>query len=79
VDGFDQDEGTGQGEEGGEVSRRLLTAQRDALEAFDLANRLFDAGAAFVEHLRKEGRFFESILSIWNCRANASFTRRLPV
>ena len=26
VDGFDQDEGAGQSEEGGEVSRRLLTA-----------------------------------------------------
>ena len=49
VDGFDQDEGGGECDEGTEVSGRLFAAQGDALEAFELADSLFGAGAGSVE------------------------------
>ena len=44
VDGFDQDERAGEGNEGSEVLGGLLAAQGDAFEAFELADGLFDAG-----------------------------------
>jgi hypothetical protein len=46
VDGFDQDERAGEGDEGGVVFCGLLAAERDALEALELADGLLDAGAA---------------------------------
>jgi hypothetical protein len=45
VDGFDQDKEAGKREEGGEVLGRLLAAQGDALEPFDLADTLLGATA----------------------------------
>ena len=44
-------------DEGEEVSLCLLAAEGDALEALELADRLFDAGAASVEGLGEEVGF----------------------
>ncbi len=43
VDGFDQDEGSGECDEGAEVCGGLFAAQGDAFEAFDL-NGMTDNG-----------------------------------
>lgn len=56
MDGFDQAEASGEGDEGEEVRLRLLAAQGDALEALELADGLLDAGAAPVERLGEEAR-----------------------
>ena len=55
MDGFDQDEGAGEGDEGSVVLRGLLASQCDAFEALELADGLLDAGSAFVEHFGEEG------------------------
>jgi hypothetical protein len=60
VDGFDQDECTSERDEGAIVLRRLLATQRDALESFEFADCLLDAGAALVENLwKKDGLVFD--------------------
>ena len=51
MDGFDQDEGADQHDEGAEFSGRLLATQRDAFESLDFADRLLDPGAALVRPL----------------------------
>ena len=55
VDGFDEDEAEREGDEGGEVRVGLLAAEREALEALELADRPLDAGACPVERLGEEG------------------------
>ena len=57
VDGFDQDEAERERDEGAVIAGGLLAAERNALEALELADRLFDAGACLVEGLWKERRF----------------------
>src|SRR4051812_36459079 len=54
VDGFDDDEAESECDEGSEVLGRFLAAERNALEALELADELFDAGAGAVERLWKE-------------------------
>lgn len=54
--GFDQGECGGGGDEGCEVALCLFAAKRDALEALELADGLFDAGAAAVERVGEEVR-----------------------
>ena len=54
VDGFGKDEAEGECNKGTEVSRRLLAAERNALEALQLTDELLDAGARPIEGLRKE-------------------------
>ena len=56
VDGFEDDESEWEGDERSEVPIGLLAAERDALEALELADQLLDAGAGPVERLREEGR-----------------------
>src|SRR4051794_19005784 len=56
VDGFDEDEAESKGNDGAVVLGRLLAAQRHTLEALELADELFDAGAGAIERLREEGR-----------------------
>ena len=51
VDGFEQDEGRGDGDDGPEVSCSLLASLRHAFEAFQLSHHLLDAGAAPIESL----------------------------
>lgn len=55
VDGFDDHEAGGEGDEEAKVPGRFFAAQGDALEAFELADGLLDAGAAGVELAREEG------------------------
>jgi hypothetical protein len=68
VDGFDQDECTRQYDEGAIIPRCLLVTQCDAIESFELADRLLDTSATFVENLRKEGGNVFGVGSIWDCR-----------
>jgi len=79
VDGFDQDKGAGEGDEGGEVLRGLLTAQGDAFEALDFTDALLDAGAPFVEDLGKECGLRRGILSVRDGGADAAPACRLAV
>ena len=46
VDGFDQDEGGGEGDERAEVGGGFFAAQGDAFEAFELPDGLFDGSVA---------------------------------
>ena len=54
VDGFDEDEAESECDEGAEVLVRFLAAERNALEALELADEVFDAGAGAIERLREE-------------------------
>ena len=79
VDGFNQDEGAGEGDEGVEVVCSLLAAQGNPFEAFDLADGLLDTGASFIEDAGKECRFCGSVLAVRNGGANATSARCLAV
>jgi len=79
VDGFDQDERASERSEGGEVLCGFLAAQGDPFEAFDLADAVFDAGAAFVEYAGKECRFCGGILTVRNGGAVAAPARCVAV
>src|SRR4051812_40156270 len=54
VDGFDDDEAQSECDEGSEVLVRFLAAERNALEALELADEVFDTGAGSIECLREE-------------------------
>ncbi len=56
VDGFDDDEAQSECDEGSEVLVRFLATERNALEALELADEVFDAGAGAIERLREESR-----------------------
>jgi len=49
VDGFDQDEAESKRDERAVILRGLLASKCDTLEAFELADRLFDARPCLVE------------------------------
>src|SRR3954464_12618234 len=51
VDGFDDDEAQSECDEGSEVPVRFLATERNALEALELADEVFDAGAGAIERL----------------------------
>jgi hypothetical protein len=57
VDGFDQDESGGEGDEGGKVSLCLFASEGDALEALELTDGLLDARPASVESRGEEVGF----------------------
>jgi hypothetical protein len=56
VDGFDDDEAKSECDEGSEVPVRFLAAERNALEALELAHKLLDTGASPVKRFREESR-----------------------
>src|SRR3954452_5781503 len=56
VDGFDDDEAQSECDEGSEGPVRFLATERNALEALELADEVFDAGAGAIERLREERR-----------------------
>ena len=56
VDGFEEDEAESEGDERAVVLGRLLAAERDTLEALELAHKLLDAGPSPVERLWEERR-----------------------
>jgi hypothetical protein len=72
VDGFDQDEGASERDEGSEVLRGLLAAQGDPFEALDLADALLDASASLVEDAGKEFGLCGGILAVRNGGADAA-------
>jgi hypothetical protein len=79
VDGFDQDESCGEGDDGGEVSPGLLAAECQALEAFELADGLLDPGSAAIERLREEARLVLLVGLGRNDGDRAAVASRLPV
>ena len=79
VDGFDQDEGTDEGNERTVVSGCLFTAQGNALEAFDFAHRLLDARASPVEQFGEETGFIFCSRSVGNGGAYATLARSVAV
>jgi hypothetical protein len=79
VDGFDQDKGADEGDEGGEVLCGLLAAQGDPFEALDFADALLDAGAPLVEDFGKEGWLCGGVLSVRDGGADAAPARCLAV
>src|SRR4051794_36787517 len=56
VDGFDDDKAQSECDEGSEVLVRFLAAERNSLEALELAHKLLDAGTGSIECLREESR-----------------------
>ena len=74
VDGFDQDEAESKRDERAVILRGLLASKCDALESFELPDRLLDTGAPLVEHLRKEGGNVFGVGSIRDCRTHSALT-----
>ena len=56
VDGFDDDEAKSECDEGCKVLARFLAAERNALEALELAHKLLDTGAGAIERFWEERR-----------------------
>src|SRR5438552_17850980 len=79
VDGFDQDEAESKRDERAVILRRLLASKCDTLEAFDLADRLFDACPCLVECFRKEGGHILGVGSIRDCRTYSALARGVAV
>ncbi|MCY3753004.1 MAG: hypothetical protein OXG99_02815 [Alphaproteobacteria bacterium] len=77
MDGFDQDECRGEGNERAEVHGCLFTAQGDAFEAFELADGLFDAGPSPVERSREALWPVPGVLPVGNDGQGASFPGEL--
>src|SRR4051812_21070230 len=72
VDGFGPNKGASEGNEGREVLRGFLAAQRDPLEALERADGLLDAGTGFVESAREEFRLGDGISAVRNNGADAA-------
>ena len=79
MDGFDQDDGAGECDERGVVLGGFLASEGDALEAFELAHGLLDAGTALVEGIGKEAGRVAGRASMRDHRTDAARTRRSPV
>lgn len=79
VDGFDQDEAAGEGDEGAVVPGGLFAAKGDAFESLELSEGLLDAGAGLVERLGEEGGLVLGIRAIRDDRADAAIAGGLPV
>ena len=75
MDGFDEDEPECEGDEGAEVPVCLLAAQRDALEALELADQLLDPSASPVERFREERRSALGRPPVRDHRADAALAR----
>ena len=56
VDGFDDDEAKSKGDERPVVLDRFLAAERNSLEALELAHKLLDTGAGPIERFWEERR-----------------------
>ena len=79
VDGFDQDEAESKRDERAVILRRLLASKCDTLEAFELADRLFDACPCLVERFRKEVGHILGVGSIRDCRTYSALARGVAV
>jgi hypothetical protein len=72
VDGFDQDQRASEGDNGAEAFCGFFASQGDALESLELAHRLLDAGAGFVEQLGKEAGPVFGVGAVWDDRDDAA-------
>ena len=79
VDGFDQDEAESERDERAVILRRLLASKCDTLEAFELADSLFNACPCLVECFRKEGGHILGVGSIRDCRTYSALARGVAV
>ena len=79
VDGFDQDEAESKRDERAVILCRLLASKCDTFEAFELANRLFDACPCLVECFRKEGGHIFDVGSIRDCRTYSALARGVAI
>ena len=79
VDGFDQDEAESKRDERAVILRRLLASKCDTLEAFELADSLFNACPCLVECFRKEGGHILGVGSIRDCRTYSALARGVAV
>ena len=79
VDGFDQDEAESRHNERAVILRRLLASKCDTLEAFELADSLFNACPCLVECFRKEGGHILGVGSIRDCRTYSALARGVAV
>ena len=79
VDGFDQDEAESKRDERAVILRRLLASKCDTLEAFELADSLFNACPCLVECFRKEGGHILGVGSIRDCRTYSASARGVAV
>ena len=79
VDGFDQDEAESKRDERAVILRRLLASKCDTLEAFELADRLFNACPCLVECFRKEGGHILGVGSIRDCRTYSALARGVAI
>ena len=79
MDGFDQDEPAGKCNERDVILSGLLTAERDALEAFELADGLLNPTPPLIQDAREEGGSLLGIGAVRNHWADAALACRLPV
>ena len=79
VDGFDQDEAESKRDERAVILRRLLASKCDTLEAFELADSLFNACPCLVECFRKEGGHILGVGSIRDCRTYSALARGVAI
>ena len=79
MDGFDQDEGSGESDERAEVCGGLFAAQSDAFEAFELSDGLFDARPSPVERPCEAFWPVFGVFSVGNDGQGASFPGELTV
>ena len=76
VDGFNQDKGAGERDEGSEILCRLLAAQGDALEALELTDPLLGPSPPLVEDRGEEFGLGGGILAVWDGGADAASAGR---
>ena len=79
MDGFDEDEGEGESDDGGEAALCLFAAQRHPLETLELSEALLDPGTALVERLREEGRAVLGVGFERDGRCDAAGSGKRPV
>jgi hypothetical protein len=79
VDEFDQAKAGGEGDDGSEVSFGLFAAERDALEALEPSDAVFDARAGFVEDAGEEGRPVLFVGLVGNDGSDAARSRGVPI
>jgi hypothetical protein len=72
VDGFDEDEPKSQGDDRAVALGRLLTPERYAFEALELANGLLNASAPAVERFREERGRALGVRLVGNSRGDAA-------
>ena len=79
VDGFDQDEAESKRDERAVILRRLLASKCDTLEAFELADSLFERVPVPCRVFRKEGGHILGVGSIRDCRTYSALARGVAV